>query len=160
MPGTLIIGGGQAGLSAAAELRKRKYDAPVAILSAEAAIPYQRPPLSKAYLSGETPVDRLWLKPESWYESADVAVRTGVTAAAIDRGASEVITEDGERLGYDHLILATGGRARRIALPGADLPGVFVLRTLDEADALSQALKTANRLVIIGAGYIGLEVAA
>jgi 3-phenylpropionate/trans-cinnamate dioxygenase ferredoxin reductase subunit len=160
MPGTLIIGGGQAGLSAAAELRKRKYEGPVTILTAEDSIPYQRPPLSKAYLSGEMPLERLWLKPEAWFEKADVAVRTGVRAAAIDRSAGEIITEAGERLGYDHLILATGGEARRIALPGADLPGVFVLRTLAEADALSDALKTARKLVIIGAGYIGLEVAA
>lgn len=160
MPGTLIIGGGQAGLSAAAELRKRKYEGPVTILASEDAIPYQRPPLSKAYLSGEMPLERLWLKPQAWYEKADIAVRTGVRAAAIDRGASEIITEAGERLGYDHLILATGGEARRIPLPGADLPGVFLLRTLAEADAMSDALKSAQKLVIIGAGYIGLEVAA
>ena len=160
MPGTLIIGGGQAGLSAAAELRKRRYDGPVTILSAEPVIPYQRPPLSKAYLSGELPLERLWLKPQAWYERADVAVRTGVRAAAIDRSAGEILTEAGERLGYDHLILATGGAARTPPLPGADLPGVFTLRTLAEADALSEALKTANRIVIIGAGYIGLEVAA
>ncbi len=160
MPGTLIIGGGQAGLSAAAELRKRKYEGPVTILSAEDAIPYQRPPLSKAYLSGEMPLERLWLKPQAWYEKAGIAVRTGIRAAAIDRGAFEIITEAGERLGYDHLILATGGEARRIPLPGADLPGVFVLRTLAEADAMSDALKSAQKLVIIGAGYIGLEVAA
>lgn len=160
MPGTLIIGGGQAGLSAAAELRKRKYEGPVTILAGEDATPYQRPPLSKAYLSGEMPLERLWLKPEAWFEKADVTVRTGVRAAAIDRSAADVITETGERLGYEHLILATGGEARRIPLPGAELPGVFVLRTLAEADVLSEALKSARRLVIIGAGYIGLEVAA
>ncbi len=160
MPGTLIIGGGQAGLSAAAELRKRAYEGPVTILSGEESIPYQRPPLSKTYLSGETPLERLWLKPRAWYDKADVTVRTGVTAAAIDRSACQVLTEDGERIGYEHLILATGGRARRIPLPGADLPGVYVLRTLAEADALSAALSEAKRLVIIGAGYIGLEVAA
>ena len=160
MPGTVIIGGGQAGLSAAAELRKRKYDGPVTILAGEDAIPYQRPPLSKAYLSGETPLDRLWLKPSEWFEKADIAVRTGVRAAAIDRSAGEIITEAGERLGYDQLVLATGGEARRVAMPGADLAGVHLLRTLAEADALSSALKQADRLVIIGAGYIGLEVAA
>lgn len=160
MLGTLIIGGGQAGLSAAAELRKRAYEGPVTILSGEESIPYQRPPLSKTYLSGETPLERLWLKPQAWYDKAGVTVRTDVTAAAIDRSACQVLTEDGERIGYDHLILATGGRARRIPLPGADLPGVYVLRTLAEADALSAALSQAKRLVIIGAGYIGLEVAA
>jgi len=157
---TLIIGAGQAGLSAAAELRKRKYDGEITLLGDEPAAPYQRPPLSKAYLTGETPLDRLWLKPEAWYEKADVAVRTSVRATAIDRSASEVITAQGDRLSYDQLILATGGQARRLPIPGADLPGVFVLRNLAEADALSEALTAAKRLVIIGAGYIGLEVAA
>jgi 3-phenylpropionate/trans-cinnamate dioxygenase ferredoxin reductase subunit len=157
---TLIIGAGQAGLSAAAELRKRKYEGEITLIGDEPSAPYQRPPLSKAYLTGETPIDRLWLKPEAWYEKADVRVRTGERVTAIDRSASEVITGEGDRLSYDQLILATGGQARRIPLPGADLPGVFVLRNLAEADALSDALSTAKRLVIIGAGYIGLEVAA
>lgn len=158
--GTLIIGGGQAGLSAAAELRKRKYDAPVTLLCGEDVIPYQRPPLSKAYLSGETPLDRLWLKPDGFFEKADITVRTGARAKAIDRSAGQVLTDDGERIGYDDLILATGGAARRLPIPGAELEGVHVLRTLAEADALSAALDEADRLVIIGAGYIGLEVAA
>lgn len=160
MHGTLIIGGGQAGLSAAAELRKRQYAGPVTILAGEDAIPYQRPPLSKGYLSRELPLERLWLKPHAWFDKSEVTLRTGVRAAAIDRSAGQVITEAGERLDYDHLILATGGEARRIPLPGADLPGVHVLRTLAEADTLSEALQTARKLVIIGAGYIGLEVAA
>ncbi len=160
MPHTLIIGAGQAGLSAAAELRKRGYEGDVTLLGAEPVPPYQRPPLSKAYLSGETPLERLWLKPAAWYDKAEVTVKTGVRASAIDRAAGEVITQDGDRLGFDHLILATGGEARRLDLPGADLPGVHVLRNLAEANALSAALESAKRLVIIGAGYIGLEVAA
>ena len=160
MPHTLIIGAGQAGLAAAAELRKRGYQGAVTLLGAEPALPYQRPPLSKGYLSGETPLDRLWLKPEAWYEKAEVSVRSGVRASAVDRAAGEVITQDGDRLGFDHLILATGGQARRLPIAGADLEGVHVLRNLAEADALSAGLETANRLAIIGAGYIGLEVAA
>ncbi len=160
VPHTLIIGAGQAGLSAAAELRKRKYEGAITVLGGENALPYQRPPLSKAYLSGELPLDRLWLKPPAWYEKAEVKVRTGTRVTALDRSSSEVITSDGDRLSYDSLILATGGEARRIPIPGADLPGVFVLRNLAEADALSEALKTAGRIAIIGAGYIGLEVAA
>ena len=160
MSGTVIIGGGQAGLSAAAELRKRKYEGPITLLAGEPAAPYQRPPLSKAYLSGEMPLDRLWLKPEAWYAANAVDLRTATTATAIDRTASEVITEDGARIGYDHLILATGGEARRLPIPGAELAGVHVLRTLHEADGLSNGLRTAGRIVIIGAGYIGLEVAA
>ncbi len=160
MSHTLIIGAGQAGLSAAAELRKRKYDGAITLLGAEQAAPYQRPPLSKAYLSGELPLDRLWLKPEAWYEKAEVTLKTGVRVSALDRSASEIITAEGDRIGYDKLILATGGEARRLPIPGADLPGVFVLRNLAEADGLSAALQGAKRLVIIGAGYIGLEVAA
>lgn len=160
MSGTVIIGGGQAALSAAAELRKRKYDAPIIILAGETAAPYQRPPLSKAYLAGELPVDRLWLKPAEWYEKADVDLRTGVRVTAIDRSAANVITDTGERIAYDRLILATGGEARRLPLPGADLPGVHVLRTLSETEDLSASFHGAKSIAIIGAGYIGLEVAA
>ncbi len=158
--GIVIIGGGQAGLSAAAELRKRKYAGPVTLLAGEDAPPYQRPPLSKTYLSGEMALDRLWLKPEAFYDKAGIDLRTDVRAKAIDRATCEVICEDGARLGYDDLILATGGEARRPPIPGAGLEGVHVLRTLAEADALSAALEQAKTLVIIGAGYIGLEVAA
>jgi len=154
--GIVIIGGGQAGLSASAELRKRKYAGPVTLLAGEAALPYQRPPLSKSYLSGEMALDRLWLKPEAFYAKAEIDLRTEVRAKAIDRANCEVICEDGARIGYDDLILATGGEARRPPIPGAGLEGVHVLRTLAEADALSAALEQA----IIGAGYIGLEVAA
>lgn len=158
--GTVIIGAGQAGLSAAEALRKRGYAGPVTLIGDEPAPPYQRPPLSKAYLSGELPAERLWLKPETYFDAAAITLRTGVQAAAIDRAARRVITSDGEAIAYDHLILATGGAARRLSLPGADLPGVHVLRTLAEADALSDAVTGAQRLAIIGAGYIGLEVAA
>jgi 3-phenylpropionate/trans-cinnamate dioxygenase ferredoxin reductase subunit len=158
--GTVIIGAGQAGLSAAEALRKRGYGGPVTLIGDEPAPPYQRPPLSKAYLSGELPAERLWLKPETYFDAASITLRTGVRAAAIDRAARRVITSDGEAIAYEHLILATGGAARRLTLPGADLPGVHVLRTLAEADALSDALTGARRLAIIGAGYIGLEVAA
>lgn len=158
--GTLIIGAGQAGLSAAEALRKRGYDAPVTLIGDEPAPPYQRPPLSKGYLSRELPADRLWLKPESYYAAAAIDLRPGVRIARIDRAARCVLTTDGELIAFDHLILATGGAARRLPLPGADLPGVHVLRSLAHADALSDALARARRLAIIGAGYIGLEVAA
>lgn len=160
MPHTLIIGAGQAGLSAAAELKKRKYDGQITLIGREPAAPYQRPPLSKTYLSGELPLDRLWLKPEAWYEKTGVTLHTATAVSALDRSASEVITAEGDRLAYDHLILATGGEARRLPIPGAELPGVYVLRNLSEADGLSAALQGARQLVIIGAGYIGLEVAA
>ena len=156
----VIVGAGQAGLSAAAELRKRKFAGTVTVIGSEPVAPYQRPPLSKAYLSGEMPLDRLWLKPEKFFETNDIEVRTNERVTAIDRSASEVITNGGERIGYDQLIIATGGEARRIPIPGAELEGVHVLRNLAEADALSGAVNTTDRLVIVGAGYIGLEIAA
>jgi 3-phenylpropionate/trans-cinnamate dioxygenase ferredoxin reductase subunit len=158
--GTVIIGGGQAALSAAAELRKRKYDQPIIVLAGETAAPYQRPPLSKAYLAGELPVDRLWLKPAEWYDKAEIDLRTGVRVTAIDRSACDIITETGDRIAYDRLILATGGEARRLPLPGADLGGVHVLRTLAETEDLAASFQDARSIAIIGAGYIGLEVAA
>lgn len=157
---TVIIGAGQAGLACAAELRRRKHEGAVTLVGAEAALPYQRPPLSKAYLSGEMPADRLWLKPEAFYTAADINCRTGTRAAAIDRDARQLVLEGGERLDFDHCVIATGGEARRPPIPGVNLAGVHVLRTLSEADGLSAALKSAGRIVIIGAGYIGLEVAA
>ena len=160
MSGTVIIGGGQAALSAAAELRKRKHDQSIIILAGEAAAPYQRPPLSKAYLAGELPVDRLWLKPAEWYDKAEIDLRTGVRVTAIDRSACNVITDTGERIAYDRLILATGGEARRLPIPGADLDGVHVLRTLAETEDLAASFHDARSIAIIGAGYIGLEVAA
>lgn len=158
--GVVIVGAGQAGLSAAAELRKRKYDGPITLIGDEAAPPYQRPPLSKGYLSGEMPLDRLWLKPEGFYEQANITVRTGTRIKAIDRSARQVLSGDGERIDYDYLILTTGGQARRLGLPGGELPGVHLLRNLSEADALSADLDRVKRLAIVGAGYIGLEVAA
>lgn len=158
--GVVIIGAGQAGLSAAAELRKRKYDGKITLIGDEKALPYQRPPLSKAYLAGEMPLERLWLKPEAFFEKSDITVMTGTRIKAIDTSSKQVIAEDGARIGYEFLILATGGQARRLNLPGADLPGVYLLRNLAEADALSEHFSRIERLAIIGAGYIGLEVAA
>lgn len=158
--GTVIIGAGQAGLSCAAELRRRKYDAPVTLIGAEPQLPYQRPPLSKAYLSGEMPVERLWLKPEAFYPASGIACRTNVRVTAIDREGREAVLADGERIAYEHCVIATGGEARIPPIPGANLPGVQVLRTMGEADRLSAALEGARSLAVIGAGYIGLEVAA
>ena len=158
--GTVIIGAGQAGLSCAAELRRRKYEGPVTLIGAEPALPYQRPPLSKAYLAGELPVERLWLKPEAFYPASDIACLTNTRVTAIDRDARKIVLADGERLAFEHCVIATGGEARIPPIPGANLPGVDVLRTFGEADHLSAALEGAQSLAVIGAGYIGLEVAA
>ena len=160
MSGTLIIGAGQAGLSAAAELRKRGFDDPITLIGDEPHPPYQRPPLSKGYLSGDLPRERLWLRPEAFYDTAEITLRLGERAAMIDRANASVVLTDGERLAYDRLILAAGGAARRPPIPGADHPGVAVLRTLDDADRLGAMLARAKRVAILGAGYIGLEVAA
>ncbi|MGP1274052.1 MAG: NAD(P)/FAD-dependent oxidoreductase [Caulobacterales bacterium] len=159
-PGTVIIGAGQAGLACAAELRRRKYDRPVTLIGAETALPYQRPPLSKAYLSGEMPANRLWLKPEAFYPAAGIECLLNTAATAIDREAREVVLADGRRIAFEHCVIATGGEARIPPIPGANLPGVQVLRTFAEADRLSAALENASSLAVIGAGYIGLEVAA
>ncbi|MBV5257077.1 pyridine nucleotide-disulfide oxidoreductase [Synechococcus moorigangaii CMS01] len=158
--GTVIIGAGQAGLSCAAELRRRKYDGPVTLIGAEPQLPYQRPPLSKAYLAGEMPEERLWLKPEAFYPASDITCLTSTRVTAIECDAREVVLADGQRIGFDHCVIATGGEARIPPIPGANLPGVEVLRTLAEADHLSAALNDARSLAVIGAGYIGLEVAA
>ncbi|KPP82341.1 MAG: 3-phenylpropionate/trans-cinnamate dioxygenase ferredoxin reductase subunit HcaD [Oceanicaulis sp. HLUCCA04] len=158
--GTVIIGAGQAGLSCAAELRRRKYEGPVTLIGAEPALPYQRPPLSKAYLAGELPVERLWLKPEAFYPASDITCLTNARVTAIDREARQVVLADGARLAFENCVIATGGEARIPPIPGANLPGVDVLRTFAEADHLSAALEGAKSLAVIGAGYIGLEVAA
>lgn len=158
--GVVIVGGGQAGLSVAAELRKRKYDGPVTLICAEPAPPYQRPPLSKGYLSGALPADRLWLKAEGFYAAAGIDLKLAARVEAIDRADKSIILTSGDRVAYSHLVLATGGQAKKPPLPGVDLQGVHVLRTLAEADALSEALAGAKSLAILGAGYIGLEVAA
>jgi len=158
--GVVIAGAGQAAASAAQELRRRGYPDPITILGEENQPPYQRPPLSKAYLDGSLERDRLFLKPDAWWASAAVTLRVDDPVTAIDRAHRSVLTGSGERLGYDHLILATGGRARRPPIPGANLPGVHVLRGMADADALGAVLDEAVRLVIVGGGYIGLEVAA
>lgn len=122
--------------------------------------PYQRPPLSKKYLSGEFERDRLWIRPEAYYQQQRVELLLGRRAVRLDRAARRVELDDGTRLGYDRLLLATGGRARPAAVPGADLPGVFCLRNIADVDAIRPWLAPGRRVVIVGAGYIGLECAA
>lgn len=156
----VIIGAGQAGLQIAASLRLAGFSGDVTLIGAERTPPYQRPPLSKAYLQGEIDRDRLLLRPTEFYEKARIALRLGVDVLSLDRPGRAVILKGGERLAYDRLALATGAPPRRLGLPGADLEGVHHLRTIDDSDALRPALLSDGRLVVIGAGYIGLEVAA
>ena len=158
----LILGAGHAGGTAAALLRQQGWSGPVTLLGDEPIAPYQRPPLSKAWLKGEADAASLALRPESFYSEHGIELRLGVRAARIVRGEAggEVQLEGGEALAYDRLILATGSRARRIPLPGLDLEGVLELRTAADADRLKTALRPGAKLAVIGGGYIGLEAAA
>ena len=156
----VIVGAGHAGGSAAALLRQFGFEGKITVVGEEPLAPYQRPPLSKAWLKGEADGESLLLRPESFYpeQAIDLRLRTRVTA--IDRAAKAVTLQGGERLAYDVLILATGSNARKLPIPGANDPAILELRTAAEADRLKAVLAPGKRLIIVGAGYIGLEVAA
>ncbi len=156
----VILGAGHAGGTAAALLRQLGWAGPITLVGDEPIAPYQRPPLSKAWLKGEADADSLALRPESFYADHQIALRLNAKAAAIDRAAKDVLLASGERLAYDYIIIATGARARRIPLPGLELDGVLELRTAADADRLKAALGPGKRLAVVGGGYIGLEAAA
>ena len=156
----VIVGAGHAGGSAAAFLRQYGHTGPIVLIGDEPLLPYQRPPLSKAWLKGEADAESLQLKPSSWYEEAGVSLRLGGVVISLNRGAKTVTLASGERLPYDDLILATGARARALPIPGADLAGVLSLRTAADAEALKGALGPGKRLAVVGGGYVGLEAAA
>ncbi|HTT96863.1 MAG TPA: FAD-dependent oxidoreductase [Rhizomicrobium sp.] len=155
-----IIGAGQAGCQAVASLRTEGFAGAITMVGDETYAPYQRPPLSKTYLMGTMERDRLFLKPDAFYADAKCEVLLNVSATAIDRAAKSVALSDGRSLGYDKLLIATGTRVRKIKVPGAELSGIHYLRSIADVDELRPAFKTAKNLVIVGAGYIGLEVAA
>jgi 3-phenylpropionate/trans-cinnamate dioxygenase ferredoxin reductase subunit len=159
-PSIVILGAGQAAAQLVDMLRKRGHSGPLAIIGEEPHLPYQRPPLSKKYLSGALERDRLFIRHAAFYAEHGVDVRLGRRATRIDRSARSIVLDDGQQLGYDTLVLATGSRPRRINLPGAALAGVHYLRTLHDADQLRERARPGHRAVIIGGGYIGLEVAA
>ncbi len=156
----VIVGAGQAAAQAAQSLRQMGHEGAITIIGEEAALPYQRPPLSKAYMKGEMDAGRLLLKTADWYADNRIGMRLATRAAAIDRAAQAVVLEDGERVAYDRLIIATGSRPRLLPLEGAQLDGVFDLRGLADVNAIRPEMVRGRRLVIIGAGYIGLEAAA
>lgn len=160
MTKVLIVGAGHAGGSAAALLRQYGHDGEIVLAGTETVPPYQRPPLSKAWLKGEAGHDDLLLRPESFYAEQHIDLRLGVTATAIDRAEKSVTFADGTRETYDDLILALGAQARRLEGPGWNDPRVLVLRDTADAEALKAALTPDARLVVIGAGYVGLEAAA
>ncbi|HEU4977268.1 MAG TPA: FAD-dependent oxidoreductase [Solirubrobacteraceae bacterium] len=155
-----IVGGGLAGAKAARTLREEGFDGRIVLFAEEDVNPYERPPLSKDYLRGEAGRDAIWAEPDEFYGEQNVELRTGTAVSAIDTGASE-LEAGGERLRYDALLLATGAYPKRIPIPGADLDGVHLLRTVEDSDRLREAFEgAASRLVVIGAGWIGCEVAA
>ena len=156
----VIIGAGQSGAQAVATLRAEGYTGALTMIGDESHAPYQRPPLSKAYLMGTMERDRLFLKPDAFYRDAQCEMILGVGATRIDRATKTVHLADGRVLAYDKLLLATGSRVRKIRCPGADLRGIHYLRGIDDVDALRASFQPGKKLAIVGGGYIGLEVAA
>ena len=156
----VVVGGGHAGGSVVAFLRQYGWSGAITLVGAEPIAPYHRPPLSKAWLKGEADAASLALRPDSFYTGGGIDLRLGATVIAIDRAGKAVRLNDGETIGYDHLILALGARARKLPVPGAELAGVLELRTVADADRLKAALGSGRTLAIIGGGYIGLEAAA
>ena len=159
-PGIVVVGAGQAGFQLAASLREGGYRGALTLVGDEPALPYQRPPLSKAYLAGKTDAAGLALRPAGFFADHDITHRVASPATAIDRDGRRLHLADGTALPYGHLVIATGSRNRPLPVPGADLDGVRQLRGLADADALKAALEGTPRIVVIGAGFIGLEFAA
>ena len=156
----VVIGAGQAGASCVAKLRNLGFDGGITLIGAEAVPPYQRPPLSKAYLLGDMTLERLFLRPESYYADQNIDLRLNAWVTGIDTGARTVSIGDAV-LGYDDLVLTTGSIPRRLpASIGGDLDGVFVMRDLGDADAMTREFRPGRRVLIVGGGYIGLEAAA
>ena len=156
----VILGAGHAGGSAAAMLRQLGYEGHIVMVGDEPLAPYQRPPLSKAWLKGEADGDALALRDEAFYAENDIDFRPNVTATRVVRDARKVELSDGSSLPYEHLIIATGARAIRLAVEGAELDGVMVLRTAADAETLKHRIGPGKRVAVVGGGYIGLEVAA
>ncbi|NPV06781.1 MAG: FAD-dependent oxidoreductase [Anaerolineae bacterium] len=156
----VIVGGGLAGGRASEGARQVDDRGSILLLTQEPHRPYQRPPLSKGYLRGEQGLDRVYLQPESYYPDHRLEVRTGVRVVELLPRERRLRLDDGSVIGYGRLLLATGGRARRLELPGGDLPGVHTLRTIEDSDAIRAAAGQATRAVVLGGGFIGAEVAA
>jgi 3-phenylpropionate/trans-cinnamate dioxygenase ferredoxin reductase component len=155
----VIVGGGKAGGIAAATLRDEGFNGPVVLVSREPGIPFGRPPLSKTYLRSEEDLTDWYIRPPDWYEANDVDLRAD-SVVAVDPAAHVLALGSGRELGYEKLLIATGGRNRRLQLPGAELPGIYYLRTVAECDAIKREAESGRRAVVVGMGFIGCEVAA
>jgi 3-phenylpropionate/trans-cinnamate dioxygenase ferredoxin reductase component len=160
MTSVVIVGTGQAGFQAASSLRQGGFEGDVTLVGEEPQLPYQRPPLSKAFLKGEGDPGEVHLRPETFFGSKDIGLLSGDRAERVDREARTVELASGRVLAYDHLVLATGSRPRPLPVPGSDLDGVLELRTVADAQVLRERLAGGPRLVVIGGGFIGLELAA
>jgi len=156
----VIVGGGKAGGTAAATLRDEGFGGRVVIISQEPGIPFGRPPLSKTYLRSEEDLKDWYVRPADWYEAHDVELLTHTGATAIDAAAHMLVLDSGRELGYQKALIATGGRNRRLEIPGAELPGIYYLRTVADCDAIKREAEAGRRAVVVGMGFIGCEVAA
>jgi 3-phenylpropionate/trans-cinnamate dioxygenase ferredoxin reductase component len=156
----VIVGASVAGAKAAETLRAEGFDGRVVLVGAEDERPYERPPLSKDYLRGEVDRETVYVHPEDYYADHDIELRLGATAVSLNAAARELALDDGERLRYDRLLLATGAEPRRLSIAGGDLDGVLYLRSVADCDALRERLDRGGAVVVIGAGWIGAEVAA
>ena len=159
-PTFLIVGASLTGAKAAEELRAAGFDGRVMLIGAEEERPYERPPLTKDYLRGESEREKAHVHPGGFYAQQEIELITGVTVTSIDPGAARVTLDDGRTAGYDRLLLATGAEPRRIPVPGAGLDGIYYLRTLADCDLLRARLDAGGRVVVAGAGWIGSEFAA
>ena len=160
MTKVLIIGAGHAGGSVAAFLRQYGHEGPIVLAGEEDAPPYQRPPLSKAWLKGEADLEALMLRPLSFYAEQDIDFRASMVAVEVDPAAKTVVFHDCSSEAYDILVLATGSTARKLPVPGGDHPGLLELRTIKDAERLKAVLGPSKRLAVVGGGYVGLEAAA
>jgi 3-phenylpropionate/trans-cinnamate dioxygenase ferredoxin reductase subunit len=156
----VVVGGGLAGAKSVEELRERGFEGRVLLLGRETHLPCERPPLSKDYLKSGEKLEDAFVHDQQWYAAHDVELRTGTEVTAIDRDAHEVVTASGERISYDRLLLATGSSPRHLSMTGVDLDGVLSLRTIEDSDAIRATFGEGRRLVLIGGGWIGLEVAS
>lgn len=160
MKGMVIVGGGHAAAQNAASLRQQGYTGHITLFSEEHYIPYQRPPLSKEYLADQQSLDRLYLRPERFYEERDIDLRLGVRVSEINTKTNNILTTTGDVLAYEKLLIATGSRARLLRVPGDQLSGIHYLRQLDDVNNIKKELRDSSKICIVGGGYVGLEVAS
>ena len=160
MGDVVIIGAGQAGGQAALSLRQLGFDGKITLIGDERYVPYERPPLSKSFLAGDVPEERMFMRPAEMYDEKNIAWLKSTTVVRVDRQTKQVHLAEGQPLPYGKLVFATGGRVRKMTCPGADLPGIHYLRNIDDVHGFRARLTSGLKLVIVGGGFIGLEVAA